>query len=126
MSEVKPETLVQIQYLIDNVDKIPKDRFIGHVVPLANNSNEGGYEWNAGFVGITDDKKLIYLFESGCSCYGPDWDSNNNEIPEQAHECKDKTVKGLELSLQDEYFSSGGFGSETIEKGVQELYDLVK
>lgn len=122
--------LMKLQTIVDNIDRVPRHLFVGHVLPLWNRVDDD-YDWDSSFVGITDKGELVYIFESGCSCdEGPSWKplydcegkrmTEEEEIPD-LKDCKDRTVKGFEIEAKDiDYQSFAG-----IEESVDKIYNLL-
>lgn len=111
--------LVKLQTIVDRIDEVPRHLFVGHVLPLHNEYNYEDYSWNQAFVGITDKKELVYIFDSGCSCNGPEWEAP--EIPD-LKECTDRTVKGFEIEMPSvNYYES----LNGIDKTVEKVYSML-
>lgn len=78
------ETNLKLKKLSDNIHLIP-DEFSVDGAFWFHSDETGGYEWSAERLGIKKDGKIVWAFDSGCSCYGS-WESFNiNECSTASH-----------------------------------------
>ena len=122
MIELTDEIRNKLEFVLANVNKID---FGGKKILSLFNDISDDYDWEAGFIGITKDGKICYIFDSGCSCYSPDWDVYEEEEPTE-DKLTYNTIKGFELELEDvsnwsEVFDLGKINSKLDEiiKGIK-------
>ena len=119
--ELTDEIRQKLEIVLSNVDKLEfKD---SNIISLFNDVTED-YEWEAGFIGITKDGKIGYVFDSGCSCNDPEWDAGEEEPEEKS--LTYNTVKGFELDLKDVDNWTGIFDLNEINSNLEKLIQTFK
>ena len=98
------ETLKKIKYLVTHYQKIPisvweitetnEDRKVVWILNRQKPSVGQDYSFDEERLGITHEGKIIYGFDSGCSCPVP-WEDCNDSV------YTEKTWKQLEIDIND-------------------------
>lgn len=104
MIQITTDEINQIKFLVDNFRNIPvkywestetnKDRKVVWILNRQKPSVEPYYSFDEERLGITGEGKIIYGFDSGCSCPAPWYDCGDEVYTE-------KTWKELEVNFKE-------------------------
>src|SRR5688572_1264479 len=121
MVELDNQLKEKFEFVLANVDKL--DFGDKDIIPLINDSERQDYEWDASFIGITKDGKIGYVFDSGCSCNDPEWDSTVGEEPDSLTY---NTIKGLELEVKNIGSWYDSFSIDELDASLDKLAEKIK
>lgn len=109
--------------LIDNRHLIPDEFWVNGAVWFFN-YDEGGYSWSASRLGFNKEGKILWAFDSGCSCNAA-WE---NFDPSKCTTIERKTfiIEDFMKESDNQYWDGQKPKQEEVEEGIKDYELLVR